>query len=167
MNSKQWARARVLAAKRADPRNVEPMTSMQVPIVTAAALILALLLEGCAGTDRYADRTPSGPAFSGEQMRARLEGNTVVVENYRAYHGPISIYFPVYGEMRGLRSNHYRDAGTWRVTDDRVCLTWQNWWSNVERCWSGYAYAGGILWVAEDGTSTDVTMVEPGNADEL
>ncbi len=93
-----------------------------------------------------------------------MEGNTIEVRGYRAYHGPISVYFPAYGTMRGLRSNNYRDAGSWRVTDDGVCLTWRNWWSNVERCWTVYSHSAGIMWVADDGESVDVSSVVIGNA---
>ena len=37
--------------------------------------------------------------------------------------------------MHGVRSNNYRDSGTWRVEDDTVCGTWDNWYGTLSSCW--------------------------------
>ena len=50
----------------------------------------------------------------------------------------MTVCFPSYGEMRGLHLLHYRDDGTWRVTEDGFCGEWNNWLGTMAQCWRAY-----------------------------
>ena len=61
-----------------------------------AALAGALLISSCGGSDPI----EAGDApLNADEMRTVLEGNSVVGDNW---DGPFTVYFPVYGEIRGL-----------------------------------------------------------------
>jgi hypothetical protein len=48
------------------------------------------------------------------------------------------VYFGTDGTLYGLRSNNYRDTGTWAVENDAVCGAWDNWYGTMSRCWEVY-----------------------------
>lgn len=122
-----------------------------------ATLVCALTVAGCAS---------SGSVHSGEaplnaaEMKKVLVGNSIVGENW---DGPFTVYFPVYGEMRGLRASHYKDIGTWRTEPDAICGTWDNWWGSVERCWGVYLDGGTVSWLRPDSDTPQQAKVVEGN----
>jgi len=122
-----------------------------------ATLVCALTVAGCAS---------SGSIHSGEaplnaaEMKKVLVGNSIVGENW---DGPFTVYFPVYGEMRGLRASHYKDIGTWRTEPDAICGTWDNWWGSVERCWGVYLDGGTVSWLRPDSDTPQQAKVVEGN----
>jgi hypothetical protein len=117
----------------------------------------ALVLSGCGS---------SGPIQSGkaplnaEEMKTVLVGNSIVGDNW---DGPFTVYFPVYGEMRGLRASHYKDIGTWRAEEDAICGTWDNWWGSVERCWGIYLDGDTVSWLRADSDAPLQAKIVEGN----
>ena len=133
------------------------MTGITHRIATIAVLAGALMLAGCGG---------SGPIESGaaplnaEEMKTVLVGNSIVGDNW---DGPFTVYFPVYGEMRGLRASHYKDVGTWRAEEDSICATWDNWWGSVERCFGIYLDSDNVSWLRPDSDTPATAKVVEGN----
>ncbi len=136
------------------------MTGITHRIATKAALAAlagALMVAGCGS---------SGPIESGEaplnaeEMKTVLVGNSIVGDNW---DGPYTVYFPVYGEMRGLRASHYKDIGTWRAEEDSICGTWDNWWGSVERCWGIYLDGDSVSWLRPDSDTPEQAKVVEGN----
>lgn len=117
----------------------------------------ALILASCGG---------SGPIDSGEaplnaeEMKTVLVGNSVVGDDW---DGPFTVYFPVYGEMRGLRASHYKDIGTWSANEDAICGTWDNWWGSVERCWGIYLDGDTVSWLRPDSETPQRAKIVEGN----
>lgn len=117
----------------------------------------ALVLSGC-GSSGPID---SGqPPLNAEEMKSVLVGNTIVGDNW---DGPFTVYFPVYGEMRGLRASHYKDIGSWRAQEDAICATWDNWWGAVERCWGIYLDGESVSWVRPDSDTPEQAKIVEGN----
>jgi hypothetical protein len=109
-----------------------------------ACLACGLILSGCGG----GSPVDSGEApLNADEMRTVLVGNTIVGDDW---DGPYVVYFPVYGEMRGLRASHYKDIGSWRAEEDAICGTWGNWWGAVERCWGIYLDGDFVSWLRPD-----------------
>jgi len=106
-----------------------------------AALAAVLMISACGGSSSTAT-SGAGP-LSADEITASLVGNSITGDNW---DGPYVVYFPVYGEMRGLRSSHYKDIGSWRAEVDSICATWDNWWGSVERCWGLYIDGDTITW---------------------
>lgn len=133
------------------------MTGMTQRIATIAALAGALMLAGCGGSSPI----ESGEApLNAEEMKTVLVGNSIVGDNW---DGPYTVYFPVYGEMRGLRASHYKDVGTWRAEEDAICGTWDNWWGSVERCWGIYLDGDSVSWLRPDSDTPEQANVVEGN----
>ena len=130
-------------------------------IALAAPLAAALILSGCGGADPIA----SGAApLNAEEMKTVLIGNSVEGDDW---DGPFAVYFPVYGEMRGIRASHYKDIGSWRVQEDAVCGTWDNWWGSVERCWGIYLDGNRVSWLRPDSDTPQQAKVVEGNPHDL
>ncbi len=133
------------------------MTGFTHRIGLTASVAFALILSGCGG---------SGPIDSGEaplnadDMKTVLVGNSIVGDNW---DGPYAVYFPVYGEMRGLRASHYKDIGTWRADEDAICATWDNWWGAVERCFGIYLDGDTVSWVRPDSDEPEQAKIVEGN----
>ena len=133
------------------------MTGFTHRLGLTASLACALILSACGG---------SSPVDSGdvplnaEEMRTVLVGNSIVGDNW---DGPYTVYFPVYGEMRGLRASHYRDIGTWRAEEDAICGAWDNWWGSVERCWGIYLDGDSVSWLRPDSDTPERAKIVEGN----
>lgn len=130
------------------------------PIYRRASMVAlagAVLLAGCGGS------TPveRGEApLNAEELKTVLVGNSIVGDNW---DGPFTVYFPVYGEMRGLRANHYKDVGTWRAEEDAICGSWDNWWGSVERCWGVYLDGDTVSWLRPDSDTPEQAKLVEGN----
>jgi len=133
------------------------MTAFKHPAALMVTLACALILSGCGSSNAI----NSGDApLNAEDMKTVLVGNSVVGDNW---DGPYAVYFPVYGEMRGLRASHYKDIGTWRAEEDAICGTWDNWWGSVERCWGIYLDGDSISWLRPDSDTPEKAKVVEGN----
>ena len=133
------------------------MTGSTHRIGLIASLACALILSACGGSSPI----DSGDApLSAEEMRTVLVGNSIVGDNW---DGPYTVYFPVYGEMRGLRASHYKDIGTWRAEEDAICGTWDNWWGSVERCWGIYLDGNTVSWLRPDSDTPEQAKIVEGN----
>jgi hypothetical protein len=129
-----------------------------------AAAIVVVISVGCESLMLRGSPKDLGQPLSGSEIRAMLIGNSVVGETRM---GPLTVYFPSYGEMRGLRSFHYRDDGTWRVTEDGFCGEWNNWLGTMARCWRAYR-SGDALSLEKVDDSQQVTIeLVPGNPANL
>ena len=133
------------------------MTDSRILMVRIAALAGALMLAGCGGG---ATIDPGETPLNAEELRTLLVGNSIVGDNW---DGPFTVYFPVYGEMRGLRANHYKDIGTWKAEEDAICGTWDNWWGSVERCWGVYLDGDTVSWLRPDSDTPDQAKLVEGN----
>ena len=133
------------------------MTGSTHRIGLMVSLACALILSACGGSSPI----DSGDApLSAEEMRTVLVGNSIVGDNW---DGPYTVYFPVYGEMRGLRASHYKDIGTWRAEEDAICGTWDNWWGSVERCWGIYLDGNTVSWLRPDSDTPEQAKIVEGN----
>lgn len=103
--------------------------------------------------------------LNGQEIKLLLQGNSV--QGMTSGAVPLTVYFPEYGEMRGVHSFNYKDKGTWWVTDDAFCGQWENWWGTKERCWQIHAQGQYMNWVRPDGTGVDEVEVVKGNPDAL
>ena len=81
------------------------MTGYARLIALTAFLAAALAVSSCAGGGNVRG---DGVPLSAEEIKTALVGNSIVGDNW---DGPYVVYFPVYGEARGLRANHYTDLG--------------------------------------------------------
>ena len=133
------------------------MTLFTHRIASIVSVALALVLSGCGGSNAIG----SGDApLNAKEMKTVLVGNSVVGDNW---DGPYAVYFPVYGEMRGVRASHYKDIGTWRTEEDAICGTWDNWWGSVERCWGIYLDGDAVSWLRPDSDALERAKVVEGN----
>ncbi len=132
------------------------MTGLAIRIALVASLSAALILSACSG----GGSTVTGEARSAEEIKTALVGNSIVGDNW---DGPYTVYFPVYGELRGLRATHYKDYGTWRAQADSICATWDNWWGSVERCWGLYIDGDTITWPSADSDTPGRSTILKGN----
>ncbi len=133
------------------------MTGFTHRIGLMATLASALILSGCSGSNLVArGDLPLGA----EEMKTVLVGNSIVGDNW---DGPFIVYFPDYGEIRGLRASHYKDIGTWRADEDAICATWDNWWGAVERCWGIYLDGDTVSWLRPDSDTPQQAKVVEGN----
>ena len=121
------------------------------------ASFIAVLLSGCASGAGY---SLSDEPLTGSEIQAVLVGNSISGDNW---DGPFTVYFPAYGEMRGLRARHYRDSGTWHVEEDALCAKWEDWWGGVERCWGVYLDGTTITWRRPDSDLMERALVREGN----
>lgn len=133
------------------------MTGMTYRIASIAALAGALVLASCGGSSPI-DRGEA--PLNADEMKTVLVGNSIVGEDW---DGPFTVYFPVYGEMRGLRASHYKDIGTWQAEEDSICATWDNWWGSVERCFGIYLDGDNVSWLRPDSDTPARAKVVEGN----
>ena len=132
--------------------------------LAAASTLVAL--GACQGPliteDAYFDDPPA--PLTGEQIKQGVLGNSIVSD---APSGPFRVYFPDEERVLGRHSRHYHDEGAWRVTEQGICLRWNNWWGNVERCFEIVRDGDVITWIDPYGDAvSDVTLV-PGNIADL
>lgn len=106
-----------------------------------------------------------GKKLTGEEIQSTLTGNSVVADWSNL--GPLTVHFPSVGEMRGMRSNHYRDAGTWLVENDNFCGDWNNWWGTLERCWEIYLSGSRLTLKRADRDVQETIEFVKGNPAEL
>ncbi|NIM29475.1 MAG: hypothetical protein GTO28_16780 [Gammaproteobacteria bacterium] len=132
------------------------MTGPARRIAFAATLLAALTVASCGGGPIASGEAP----LNAEEMRTVLVGNSIVGDNW---DGPFTVYFPTYGEMRGLRASHYKDTGTWRAEEDAICGTWENWWGAVERCWGIYLDGDTVSWLRPDSDTPEQARIVEGN----
>lgn len=133
------------------------MTGITHRIAMIAILAGALALAGC-GSSSPID---SGEApLNTEEMKTVLVGNSIVGDDW---DGPFTVYFPVYGEMRGLRASHYKDIGSWTAGEDSICATWDNWWGSVEQCFGIYLDGDSVSWLRPDSDRPAQAKVVEGN----
>ncbi len=133
------------------------MTGLTHRLGLITSLACALILAGCGGSSAIG----SGDApLNAEEMKTVLVGNSIVGDNW---DGPYTVYFPVYGEIRGLRASHYKDIGTWQAEEDAICATWDNWWGGVERCWGIYLDGDTVSWLRPDSDTPEQAKVVEGN----
>lgn len=125
-----------------------------------SAIVVTLLWAGVAIAQAEAPAEP----LPGGQVKEILVGNSLTGDTS---DGPYTFYFPAYGEIRGLRSNRYRDNGVWRVTEDKVCGRWENWHGNVERCWHVYRDGDSVSWMRPDGSGMEQLELVEGNPNKL
>jgi hypothetical protein len=133
------------------------MTGLVRRIALTASLVVALAVSSCAGGGKMGG---GGVPLSSEEIKTALVGNSIVGDNW---DGPYTVYFPVYGELRGLRANHYKDMGTWRAEEDSICATWDNWWGSVERCWGLYIDGDTITWPSAESDAPGKSKIIEGN----
>ena len=125
-----------------------------------------LLLVGCdIPLLRDPPPPPRGPQVTGEALRTTLAGNSVVIDDRLT--APLTVFFTADGEMRGLRSNQYRDRGSWKIENDAVCGAWNNWWGTLNRCWKVYRAGSRVTIEQADGGRDYNVTVAPGNIADL
>ena len=120
-----------------------------------AAAAMALASAACQGpylTEAAYYEDPPPEPLSGEAIQRLLVGNSVVSD---ASDGPYVIFFPDAGQVLGRHSRNYHDRGQWRVTDAGICARWDNWWSNVERCWQVMSAGTDLTWLDPHGDSAE------------
>ena len=126
------------------PRDASPGAGWR----RACAAAMVLVLAGCQGPylteEKYYVDPPPAP-LTGKEIEAAVTGNSVVSD---APTGPFVVYFLDTGEILGRQSNHYLDRGRWRVTETELCVRWDNWWSNSERCWQVTRTGETVTWQA-------------------
>jgi hypothetical protein len=100
-----------------------------------STLGLVLALSGCASVAKWLEPPPPplGPHLKGEALSATLKGNSIMTLEEQV--PPLVVYFGANGDLYGMRSNNYRDSGTWTVKNDAVCGAWDNWYGTMSRCW--------------------------------
>ena len=137
-------------------------------MVLRTAALAALVVLGEAGCESEFWKEPPkepGKPLSGGEIKAALVGNTIVAD--WTSKGPLTVYFPDYGEMRGLRSHHYRDDGTWRVTEDEFCGEWNNWLGTMAQCWRAYRSGDAVSLEKSDRPIQETIKLVPGNPADL
>lgn len=132
---------------------------------TLAVIGSLLALMGCESDLLRPLETDIGPMLSAEEIKTALSGNSVTAPE--SGQGPMTIYFPGYGEMRGLRSNSYRDTGTWEVKDDAFCGNWNNWWGTMARCWQVHRSGNTLTLKRVDGERMEAGKLVEGNPGQL
>ena len=131
-----------------------------------AAVSALALLGACEGPliteDAYVESAPR--PLSGEEMKAELLGNSIVSNDPS---GPFNVYFPDEERVLGRHSRRYEDEGVWRVTEDAICVRWNNWWGNVERCFQVVLDGEQATWIDPYGEAVSDVTLEPGNVADL
>lgn len=126
-----------------------------LPGLITAALLLA---AGYASPGQSEEQSKS--RLTGEEIKEKIIGNSV---SGPTKDGPYTVHFPGYGQVQGVRSSNYKDRGTWRVQDDLMCIRWDNWWGNAERCWDVFLTGNTVTWIRPDGSFSDSAELVEGN----
>jgi hypothetical protein len=129
--------------------------------------ILLLAVLAFAGCDSDLLRPPPpvrGEQLTGEQLKSALSGNSLVQDESQP---PLVLFFAENGELRGIRSNHYQDRGSWRVENDRVCGKWNNWYGTLASCWTVYRSGNRLSLAGERSTDVLFATLAPGNVADL
>lgn len=128
-------------------------------------LLGVLALAGCDSDLLRPSPPPLGEQLTGDQIKSTLSGNTLVKAEDEP--PPLVLYFAETGELRGMRSNHYQDRGTWRVENDRVCGAWNNWYGTLASCWTVYRSGSRFSLTRERSTETLAATLVAGNVAQL
>jgi hypothetical protein len=131
--------------------------------VGAAAIVIAISV-GCESLILRESPKDRGKLLSGSEIQAMLVGNSVEGDVRMT---PFTVYFPSYGEMRGQRAFHYRDDGTWRVTEEGFCGQWDNWLGTMAQCWRAYRSGDAVTLEKADGSQQERFKLVPGNPANL
>lgn len=134
---------------------------MRVPVV----LLALLTLVGCESALLKAPPPPLGARMTGEQLTAALADSSLVTSEEVV--PPLVLFFGKDGDLHGIRSNNYRDSGTWRVEDDTVCGTWNNWYGTLSRCWEVYRAGDMLTLKRSDRGISFRAALHPGNVANL
>ena len=96
-------------------------------------------------------------SLTSDQLTAFLKGNTVTfgpsaILNDKYVTDTIKVYFDASGSMTGkwkkaLPNTPEADKGTWAVTNDQLCITWEKWGKN---CVSFYPLDKSYLLIDEN-----------------
>lgn len=129
------------------------------------ALFAMLLLAGCESPLFKTPPPPLGERLNGEQITAVLAGNSLVRSADES--PPLIVYFAENGVLRGVRSNHYTDFGTWNVEQDAVCGQWQNWFGTMSQCWAVFQAEKMLTLKRIDHGDTFRAALEGGNVANL
>jgi hypothetical protein len=128
-------------------------------------LLAVLALAGC-DSDLLRPPPPTrGAQLTGEQINLALSGNSLVQDE--AQPPPLVLFFAENGELRGIRSNHYQDRGSWRVENDRVCGKWNNWHGTLASCWAVYRSGNRLSLTGERSTDVLFASLAVGNVADL
>jgi hypothetical protein len=103
-------------------------------------ILLLIGIIALAGCDSDLLRVPEpsiGAQLTGDEIKTALSGNSFTTLEEQV--PPLVVYFAEDGEMIGLRSNNYRDHGTWEVQDDTLCGKWKNWYGTLSSCWQVFS----------------------------
>ena len=129
----------------------------RLPLLLAVAVVLA----GCDMPLLRAPPPPLGEQLTGERIGAALLGNSLVTAEDEV--PPLVLFFGPDGDLRGLRSNNYKDRGTWSVEDDSVCGAWNNWYGTMSRCWHVYRAGNRFTLKRQDGSTSVVATFKAGD----
>ena len=124
-------------------------------------LLGVLALSACDSNLLRPPPPPLGEQLKGEQIKATLSGNSLV--RIEEESPPLVLFFAEDGELRGVRSNHYQDRGTWRIEDDAVCGNWNSWYGTLASCWEVYRAGDRFTLNSKKYTRTLHATVAPGN----
>ncbi len=113
----------------------------------AVAAFVAMLLVGCQSAtptltaEEKAPAKPSVPTLSGEALRGFIVGRALRYNHY----GAVSTF---YADGRyGYRDYEVRDAGTYAISGDAVCITFEDGGRRCDR----YAQIGSDYYRIEEG----------------
>ena len=84
-------------------------------------ILLLFGIIALAGCDSDLLRVPPpsiGAQLTGDEIKTALSGHSFTALEEQV--PPLVIFFAEDGEMIGLRSNNYRDHGTWEIKDDTL-----------------------------------------------
>jgi hypothetical protein len=128
------------------------------------ALFAMLMLAGCESPLFKTPPPPMGERLNAQQITAVLAGNSLVRS---ADEVPLTVYFAENGALHGMRSNHYKDSGTWKVEQDAVCGKWRNWFGTMSQCWAVYQADKMLTFKRTDHGDTFRAAIESGNVASL
>jgi len=131
----------------------------------AIVLLAVVTLAGCDIPLLRTPPPPLGAQIPGDQLALLLAGNSLVRSLDEV--PPLVLYFDGDGEMRGLRSNNYKDRGTWRVDDDAVCGAWNNWYGTLASCWQVFQYGDQLTLKSTSRAQSFRATLAPGNVAQL
>ena len=128
-------------------------------------ILLLLGIVTLAGCDNALMRVPPPPIgahLTGTEIKAELIGSSLVTVEEQV--PPLSLFFSESGEMFGIRSNNYRDTGTWEIKDDTVCGKWQNWYGTMSSCWQVFRNGERITIKSTVDERVATAILTPGDA---
>lgn len=119
--------------------------------------VLAAILFLTAPAAAHAD------TMNGAQLQATFAGRTIYLS---APFGSLPIRYSSGGSMVAqsramqLFSGYYKDAGTWRISGNRLCQRWNIWLKGKEQCFT-VSRAGNVMrWTSNDGMTGTATAAK-------